>query len=89
MVRNELYITVLRAFRYPISLEVLLSKDFVPNVTLHRLINLLAQSSTGRPESESSAVLEEVVKFLMEKIERPLCLTSWSLSTLVKIMEDF
>ncbi|GLU16565.1 hypothetical protein SLE2022_329930 [Rubroshorea leprosula] len=60
----------------PATMQVLSSKDFVPNLTLHRLINLWVQSATRRPESESSAISEEAVKVLMEKIERKSCVDS-------------
>ncbi|GLT32167.1 hypothetical protein SLA2020_068530 [Shorea laevis] len=73
----------------PATMQVLSSKDFVPNLTLHRLINMWVQSSTRRPESESSAISEEVVKVLMEKIERESCVDSLSkVVELVSSCED-
>ncbi|XP_021285317.1 U-box domain-containing protein 29-like [Herrania umbratica] len=68
----------------PATMQVLPSKDFVPNLTLHRLINLWVQSSTLRPGSDSprlllatSPVISEVqAKLLMEKIESESCVDS-------------
>ncbi|XVF64378.1 hypothetical protein PTKIN_Ptkin09bG0164600 [Pterospermum kingtungense] len=70
----------------PATMQVLTSKGFVPNLTLHRLINLWIQSSTRRPGSESPrllqakppAISEVQAKVLMEKIERESCADSLS-----------
>lgn len=65
----------------PATMQVLPSKDFIPNLTLHRLINLWIQSSTLRPGSNSPrllpatppAISEVQAKLLMEKVERERC----------------
>ncbi|XP_022773354.1 U-box domain-containing protein 29-like [Durio zibethinus] len=70
----------------PATMQVLPSKDFVPNLTLHRLINLWVQSSTRRPGSDSPrllqaatpAISEVQAKLLIEKIESESCADSLS-----------
>ncbi|XVF39112.1 hypothetical protein PTKIN_Ptkin01aG0009200 [Pterospermum kingtungense] len=65
----------------PATMQVLPSKDFVPNLTLHRLINLWLQSSTPRPGSGSPrllpatppAIFDAQAKILMEEIESESC----------------
>ncbi|GLT61887.1 hypothetical protein SLA2020_345610 [Shorea laevis] len=73
----------------PATMQVLPSKDFVPNLTLHRLINLWVRSPTRKPESESSAISEEAIKVLMEKIERKSCVDSLTkIEEIVSSCED-
>ncbi|XP_022766297.1 U-box domain-containing protein 29-like [Durio zibethinus] len=70
----------------PATMQVLPSKDFVPNLTLHRLINLWVQSSTRRPGSDSPRMLQATplmisevqAKLLIEKIESESCVDSLS-----------
>ncbi|GMI84888.1 ARABIDOPSIS THALIANA PLANT U-BOX 29, plant U-box 29 [Hibiscus trionum] len=66
----------------PTTMQVLPSKDFISNLTLHRLINLWIQSSTLRPGSNSprllSAIFEVRAKLLMERIESQICVDSLS-----------
>ncbi|KAE8735038.1 VQ motif-containing family protein [Hibiscus syriacus] len=66
----------------PATMQVLPSKDFIPNLTLHRLINLWIQSSTLTPGSNSPRLLPATsdvpAKLLMEKIERQCCVDSLS-----------
>ncbi|KAE8731829.1 chromosome condensation regulator family protein [Hibiscus syriacus] len=66
----------------PATMQVLPSKDFIPNLTLHRLINLWIQSSTLRPGSNSARLLpgtsDVPAKLLIEKIERLCCVDSLS-----------
>ncbi|XVF37136.1 hypothetical protein REPUB_Repub19eG0119800 [Reevesia pubescens] len=70
----------------PATMQVLHSKDFVPNLTLHRLINLWVQSSTLRPASDSPRLLQPTptaffelqAKVLMNKIESKSCVDSLS-----------
>ncbi|XP_022749494.1 U-box domain-containing protein 29-like [Durio zibethinus] len=70
----------------PATMQVLSSKDFVPNLTLHRLINLWVQSSTRRPGSDSPRLLQAAptvisevqAKLLIEKIESESCVDSLS-----------
>ncbi|KAK8624065.1 hypothetical protein V6N13_065422 [Hibiscus sabdariffa] len=66
----------------PATMQVLPSKDFIPNLTLHRLINLWIQSSTLRPGSISPRLLPAIsevrAKLLMERIESQSCVDSLS-----------
>ncbi|KAE8683423.1 putative Inflorescence deficient in abscission-like 2 [Hibiscus syriacus] len=70
----------------PATMQVLPSKDFIPNLTLHRLINLWIQSSTLRPgansprllSATSPAISEVRAKLLKEKIESQSCVESLS-----------
>ncbi|KAK8510609.1 hypothetical protein V6N13_110116 [Hibiscus sabdariffa] len=66
----------------PATMQVLPSKDFIPNLTLHRLINLWIQSSTLRPGSNSPRLLPSIsevrAKLLMERIESQSCVDSLS-----------
>ncbi|XVE95666.1 hypothetical protein REPUB_Repub02eG0118300 [Reevesia pubescens] len=70
----------------PATVQVLPSEDFVPNLTLHRLINLWVQSSTCRPGFDSLqllqatplAISEVQAKLLMKKIESKSCVNSLS-----------
>ena len=70
----------------PATMQVLPSKDFVPNLTLHRLINFWVQSSTRRPGSDSPrllqatppAISEVQAKLLIEKIDSDSCVDSLS-----------
>ncbi|XVE60158.1 hypothetical protein DITRI_Ditri05aG0105300 [Diplodiscus trichospermus] len=70
----------------PATMQVLRSKDFVPNLTLHRLINLWVQSSTRQPGFGSArlllaappAISQVQAKLLMEKIESENCADSLS-----------
>lgn len=70
----------------PATMQVLPSKDFIPNLTLHRLINLWIQSSTLRPGSNSprllpatpTAISKIQAKLLMEKVESESCVDSLS-----------
>ncbi|KAF2296570.1 hypothetical protein GH714_000275 [Hevea brasiliensis] len=59
----------------PATMQVLATKDFIPNLTLHRLINLWTQSSTRRPDSGNSTptattVSEQQVGIWIEEIKR-------------------
>ncbi|KAG8633294.1 U-box domain-containing protein 28 [Manihot esculenta] len=59
----------------PATMQVLATKDFVPNLTLHRLINLWTQSSTRRPDSGHSTptattVSDQQVGIWIEDIKR-------------------
>ncbi|KAL4273032.1 hypothetical protein GQ457_13G022350 [Hibiscus cannabinus] len=70
----------------PATMQVLQSKDFIPNLTLHRLINLWIQSSTLRPGANSPRLLPATspaisgvrANLLMEKIESQCCVESLS-----------
>ncbi|GMJ02245.1 ARABIDOPSIS THALIANA PLANT U-BOX 29, plant U-box 29 [Hibiscus trionum] len=66
----------------PATMQVLPSKDFIPNLTLHRLISLWIQSSTLRPGSNSPKLLPAIsevrAKLLMERIESQSCVDSLS-----------
>ncbi|XWS24995.1 hypothetical protein CRYUN_Cryun27aG0032500 [Craigia yunnanensis] len=70
----------------PATKQVLPSKDFVPKLTLHRLINRWVQSSTHRPGPDSPrllqakplAISEVQAKLLIEKIESESCADSLS-----------
>ncbi|WJX53684.1 hypothetical protein P8452_39653 [Trifolium repens] len=66
MVRDDLYITVPSLFRCPISLDVMKSpilqtKDFVPNRTLQRLIQIWSDSVRHRVDSNESMISNESV----------------------------
>ncbi|KAK8548969.1 hypothetical protein V6N13_054269 [Hibiscus sabdariffa] len=70
----------------PATMQVLQSKDFIPNLTLHRLIDLWIQSSTLRPAADSPRLLPATspaisgvrANLLMEKIESQCCVESLS-----------
>ncbi|GMJ12402.1 ARABIDOPSIS THALIANA PLANT U-BOX 29, plant U-box 29 [Hibiscus trionum] len=70
----------------PATMQVLPSKDIIPNLTLHRLINLWIQSSTLRPGANSPRLLPATspaisgvrANLLMEKIESQCCVESLS-----------
>ncbi|KAK8572222.1 hypothetical protein V6N13_047834 [Hibiscus sabdariffa] len=70
----------------PATMQVLQSKDFIPNLNLHRLINLWIQSSTLRPGANSPRLLPATspaisgvrANLLMEKIESQCCVESLS-----------
>ncbi|KAJ9146153.1 hypothetical protein P3X46_028457 [Hevea brasiliensis] len=70
----------------PATMQILATKDFVPNLTLHRLINLWAQSSTRLPDSGNSSVTattvsEQQVEIWIDEIKKP------RMESLVKIVE--
>lgn len=67
----------------PATMQVLDSKDVVPNLTVRRLINLWVQTSARR----SDAVSEEVAKDLMEKIRKETCVVE-SLSKVVEFVSS-
>ncbi|KAE8659022.1 putative Inflorescence deficient in abscission-like 2 [Hibiscus syriacus] len=64
------------------TMQVLPSKDFIPNLTLRRIINLWIQSSTLRPGANSPRLLPAIsevrAKLLKEKIESQCCVESLS-----------
>ncbi|XWS21760.1 hypothetical protein CRYUN_Cryun30bG0081800 [Craigia yunnanensis] len=70
----------------PATMQVLPSKDFIPNLTLHRLINLWVQSSsrrtgTGSPrllQATPTKISEVQAKLLIEEIESDSCADSLS-----------
>ncbi|KAE8714301.1 chromosome condensation regulator family protein [Hibiscus syriacus] len=81
----------------PATMQLLPSKDFIPNLTLHRLINLWIQSSTLLPGANSPRLLPATfpeitqvrAKLLMEKIESQCCAESLSkLSEFVSYCEE-
>ncbi|XP_065847797.1 U-box domain-containing protein 28-like [Euphorbia lathyris] len=58
----------------PATMQVLSTKDFIPNLTLHRLINLWDQSSTRRLDSgfsspASTSISEQEVRLWIEDIK--------------------
>lgn len=66
----------------PATMQVLDSRDIVPNLTVRRLINLWVQSSARRPDLMS----EEVAKGLVEKIGGENCVDA--LAKVVEILRS-
>ncbi|KAJ6335826.1 hypothetical protein OIU78_012436 [Salix suchowensis] len=63
----------------PATMQVLSSKDFVPNLTLHRLINLWASKAPTKSPALAPAVSEEKVRVWIEEIKSgkiEMCLDS-------------